>query len=488
MRSAHMITGEYQPVYDEFASIFLVVLAFVYRFGLSHAELGIGRDSFVAKFIVEGSTPIEPLTEEQGKHLERWAKGLFISDGITDEVMSSCRPQQFYLLVPTLFQQTVLADVDLATVKNGLEYLLEPFLLPSLVGAIHWMTTYVWEQTHNDLDKIVEMLKRVTRAPSASVEGQAMHSTIMMIVSQPLARCLRILRRRHPKNTDLEVLIGQADSHSKSLRSNFSPCPELSTWVSAPGSLRHAVQTSLQSLITWSTNVTVNPIQHPPPYNHRQLLIAIQVLGARAVLQILLEEIKARTAPGDPTGTVALDIATTIVCAPMTSSNSPVTIDWPLSPAPIPPRPRGGRLSLRDALNLEFEKATELINTDTLLAESIVRLHRRVEAQLSASNVPPMADLAAAAQMPAILPDLNITGDAQSAVDAAVAVAAHQGTLDFGAGAGAMDLSGADAMGMDLTGDVGTGMDLLGDGGLGTGDDDIFGGLELDDNMDFGLE
>lgn len=488
MCSAHLVTGEYQPVYDEFASIFLVVLAYVYRFGLSHAELGIGRDSFVAKFIAEGSTPIERLTEEQSKHLERWVKGLFNSDGITDEVMSSCRPQQFYLLVPTLFHQTVLAEVDMATVKNGLEYLLEPFLLPSLVGAIHWMTSYAWEQTHNDLDKIVEMLKRVTRAPSASAEGQAMHSTIMMIVSQPLAKCLRILRRRHPKHTDLESLISLADSHSKSLRSNFSPCPELPTWISAPGSLKHAFQTSLQSLITWSTNVTVNPIQHPPPYNHRQLLIAIQILGAKAVLQVLLYEIKSRTAPGDPTGAVALDIATTIVCAPTTSSNSPITLDWALSPAPIPLRPHGGRLSLRDALNLEFEKATDLINTDTLLAESIVRLHRRVEAQLSASNVPPMADLAAAAQMPTILPDLNIPGDAQSAVDAAVAAAAQQGTLDFGTGAGAMDLTGGNGMGMDLTGDVGAGMDLLGDGGLGTGDDDIFGGLELDDTMDFGLE
>jgi mediator of RNA polymerase II transcription subunit 5 len=436
--------------------------------------------------LAEGSqsTPVEQLTEEQNTHLAQWTKGLFDPDGITEEVMSSCRPQQFYLLVPTLFSQTVFACstgvLPLDTVKNGLEYLLEPFLLPSLVGAIHWLTAYVWEQTHgDDLEVVLEILKRVTRVPSASAEGQAMHSAIMTIVSRRLSRCLRTLRRRHPKHADLENLITLAESHSKSLRSNFSPSPEFANWVSAPGSLKHAFQMSLQSLITWSTNVTVNPLQHPPPYNHRQLLITVEILGAEAVLQILLDEVKSRTVPGDPTGAVALDITTTIVCAPTTSTGSGLTLDS---------GPKGGRLSLRDALNLALERAPDIINKDTPLAETIVRLHRRVEAQLSASNVPPMADSAAGAQIPTILPHLNITGDPQSAVDAAVAAAARQSSLDFGSTADAMGLGGNDAMGMDLTGSNGTGLDLLGDGGLGTGDDDIFGGLELDDNMDFGLE
>jgi len=468
--------------------VFLIVLAFVYRFDLSYVELGIARDSFVAKFLAEGSQsiPISQLTEEQAKHLANWTKGLFDPDGITDEVMSSCPPQEFYLLVPTLFNQTVFACssevLPLETVKNGLEYLLEPFLLPSLVGAIHWMTSYAWEQTHNDVDVVVEMLKRVTRPSSASAEGQSMHSTIMMIVSRPLSRCLRNLRRRSSK-WDLDNLIALADTHSKSLRSNFSPCPELSTWVSSPGSLKHAFQTSLQSLITWSTNVTVNPIQHAPPYNHRQLLIATQILGAKAVLQILLDEIKTRTGPTDPTGAVALDIATALVSAPSAAPNSALPIEWALSAAAVPAGSRGGRASLADALAAEFERVPAQLSGDALQAESVVRLQRRVQAQLAAApGGPPIADLAAAAQIPAILPGLAIAGDAQSAVDAAVA-AASQGALDFAAA----DLA-ADAIAMDLGADVvGAEMDLL-DAGLGTADDDIFGSLELDDTMDFGLE
>src|SRR5205814_5563275 len=107
---------------------------------------------------------------------------------------------------------------------------------------------------------------------------------------------------------------------------------------------------------------------------------------------------------------------------------------------------------LRDMLKLECDKATDLINTDAHLTEAIVRLHRLVEAQLSAvDNVAPMTHLAAAAQMPAIISGLSITADA-SAVDAAVAAAAQQ-PLDFSVQA---DLASAgDAVNMDLTGAYG---------------------------------
>jgi mediator of RNA polymerase II transcription subunit 5 len=70
---------------------------------------------------------MEELNEEQQKQLASWIKGLFDTDGIgiTDEVTSSCRPQQFYMLVPTLFSQTVYACTEgilgMEAVKGGLE-------------------------------------------------------------------------------------------------------------------------------------------------------------------------------------------------------------------------------------------------------------------------------------------------------------------------------------------------------------------------------
>jgi mediator of RNA polymerase II transcription subunit 5 len=106
--------GEYQPVYEEFGAILLLLMAFVYRYNLSPADLKIrSADSFVGKLLGKGqfARPLEDLGEQETAHVGGWVHGLFDSDagGLGDELMSSCPPQDFYLLVPTLFQQIVLA-------------------------------------------------------------------------------------------------------------------------------------------------------------------------------------------------------------------------------------------------------------------------------------------------------------------------------------------------------------------------------------------
>lgn len=121
--------GEYQPVYDEFAAILLLVLAFVHRYSLDIHDLGINASSFVAQLLAKGhiSRPLDDLSTAERKYLDDWILGLFNPDGegISDEVMSGCRPQDFYLLLPTIVSQAVTAlssDVlDLKTIKGGLE-------------------------------------------------------------------------------------------------------------------------------------------------------------------------------------------------------------------------------------------------------------------------------------------------------------------------------------------------------------------------------
>ncbi|KAL2133281.1 hypothetical protein VTI74DRAFT_2582 [Chaetomium olivicolor] len=105
--------GEYQPVYEEFGSILLLLLAFVYRYNLSPADLGVrSADSFVGK-LLGGSTEcqlMEELNDKEKSHLNGWIHGLFDTEagGLGDELMASCPPQDFYLLMPTLFHQIVL--------------------------------------------------------------------------------------------------------------------------------------------------------------------------------------------------------------------------------------------------------------------------------------------------------------------------------------------------------------------------------------------
>lgn len=119
--------GEYQPVYDEFGAILLLVLAFVHRHELTYIELGISHNSFIAQLLEQGhlSKTIDELSNEQSNHIGAWIRGLSSSEGISDDLMSSCRPQDFYMLVPTLFNQSVFAcsaDIlGIDTVKGGLE-------------------------------------------------------------------------------------------------------------------------------------------------------------------------------------------------------------------------------------------------------------------------------------------------------------------------------------------------------------------------------
>lgn len=122
--------NEYQPVYEEFGSILLLLLAFAYRYSFTPTELGIrSQDSFVAKLLSRGhlSRPLDELTEQERGHVNGWIHGLFDSEagGLGDELMSSCPPQDFYLLVPTLFLNISLAfgagAISEDTLKGGLE-------------------------------------------------------------------------------------------------------------------------------------------------------------------------------------------------------------------------------------------------------------------------------------------------------------------------------------------------------------------------------
>ena len=71
------------------------------------------------------SKQIEKLSDGEKDNISGWLRGLLDPDGFSDDLMSSCKPQQFYLLVPTLFCQMISACavelLDLDTLKVGLE-------------------------------------------------------------------------------------------------------------------------------------------------------------------------------------------------------------------------------------------------------------------------------------------------------------------------------------------------------------------------------
>lgn len=115
-------------MYDEFGSILLFILTLQKRYDLSPYDLGIADgESFITRLIERGSVPKTPETMSvlENQHFSGWISSLYEMDGIIDDMMSSCSPQDFYLLVPTLFSQSLLACekgvLDFPTLKGGLE-------------------------------------------------------------------------------------------------------------------------------------------------------------------------------------------------------------------------------------------------------------------------------------------------------------------------------------------------------------------------------
>ena len=122
--------GEYQPVYEEFGGILLLVLVFVYRYQLSPADIGLyNPTSATAKIINRAhlGRSLRELSEQDDKHLGGWIHGLFDSEagGLTDDLMSSCMPQDFYMVVAPLFQNIVMAYargvLNDETLRSGIE-------------------------------------------------------------------------------------------------------------------------------------------------------------------------------------------------------------------------------------------------------------------------------------------------------------------------------------------------------------------------------
>ncbi|KAK3378393.1 mediator complex, subunit Med5, partial [Podospora didyma] len=405
--------GEYQPVYEEFGSILLLLLAFAFRYNITIADLGIrSADSFVGRLLSRSylCRPLEELSDHEKSHMNGWIHGLFDSEagGLGDELMASCPPQDFYLLMPTLFHHMVLAlSTSYLTdemLKGGLEYLVDVLLLPSLVPALLFLSNRLWAATEPHGQKaIIKILQLILIPNSISNEAAALLSSVLNIVAKPLEHALRSYQRQVPTSNEIEPLVrALKENLPVSRRTGGTDLNELEPWTSthaAPannaagvatsGGLSAAIRHTVQNLVQWAQQPPLSGM--PTTYTHRQILVALKMLGARYLLHILLEELKAYTESGN--GGVAYDVITAIVCAPDVT-NEAATLTAADGVVPDEAGELGGatqqqrRLTLRGALKAEAEDWKRLQKADLGMAETVVRLHRRVEAQMA---LPPPA-------------------------------------------------------------------------------------------------
>lgn len=298
---------------------------------------------------------------------------------------------------------------------------------------------------------MLRILQLLLSPTQISTEASTMLTSVLNLVAKPLEHSLRTYQRRDPKSVQIEPLLNVLkDSLPLSRRTAGAEHNEIESWSSAHGGgLTAAIRSTIQSFVHWG----LRPDTMPTPYTHRQMLAGIKMLGAKAMLRIIMEEIQVQSNEGN--AAIVFDVATALLCAPDPSQDAQAGVQGLDEAGNVPPAPER-QATIREALKEEAEGFRKVQKRDPAMAEAVVRLHRKVQEQMAPSQVQMLpADLAAPLD--------------DSEVEAAAHAAVAQG-----------DAMQMDAVGLDLMGGV-PGGDLgleTGDGGSFDLGDDIFGGLD----------
>ncbi|KAF3148583.1 mediator complex subunit [Orbilia oligospora] len=428
--------GEYEPVYKEFGYILLLILTIYYRHDLCFSNLGpsITSTSFVPMFIKQcwKDISVEDLGRMGDRHaqLGGWIKALYEGEGMTDEVMQSCKPQEYYSLVPTLMAQTVEAYergvLDMRVLKEGLDYFQLPSLIASEVAIIFWLTDYIWQtmSSQGDISNALRILHTlVTNAPS---EVTQTHKTILAICSHSLERVLKdVLRSEGTANNPSSAIHQQAEQILKHVsssrdwrRTGLPSTSELEGWTKHSGGILGALKSAVQGVVMWSS--TPDLALQPAGWNPRLLYAAWRLLGAKEVVRVLVDEV---VSVGTDVGDVAVDLVANLIVAP-------VVEDWRWKVGEVTGRKEhtsvgnGGVLTLVEALRYLEDDCKLLGGEEQGRSEVVMKLARKVEGMMVASAVGGVGGAAVVGGVvdlaDGVLGDVMVDGDMLMMPDAGV--------------------------------------------------------------------
>lgn len=351
---------------------------------------------------------------------------------------------------------------------------------------------------------VIKILQLILLPSAISNEASAMLASVKKVIAKPLEHALRAYQKRYPKNEDITPLLGSIkDSLPFSRRTGTADVSEVEPWAQAiPSGMSSSIRLTIQALIQWAAPFSLQASLIPAAYTHRQFITGIKLMTAKRVLAVVIAELQSQTVqskaasptgimqPDDPRIQAAYDVAVAIVCGANVTNEPPTQSIEDHEGAPPPELPSISQLlSLREALAMEAQGFQKIQRKDPVMAEIIVRLHRRVEAQ--------MAAMTQAAPMVLQAPDtltLDMDGTAAD-VSLGEAMAAIQAEAGVGMG-GLGDMTGLEGMdGMEglegLGGGGGVGGMGVGDlGDNSAGEADMFGelgGTSLDD-FDWGTD
>jgi mediator of RNA polymerase II transcription subunit 5 len=187
------------------------------------------------------------------------------------------------------------------------------------------------------------------------------------------------------------------------------------------------------------------------------------MVGAKCLLSTILEELKQHTEAGN--GSIAYDVATALICAPDVTNEASLLQSAPmalLDESGQVPAQLQRRIPLRTALKHMAEGWNKIQKSDPSMAEIVVRLYRRVEAQMALPPDP----------QPMLESNLALEVGNASLNDAIAAAAAAADN-----GGDGLTLDTSVDLGLGGAGDLGLTSAANSTGGLDLSEQDIFGGL-----------
>lgn len=352
------IHGESQPIYEEFGSVLLLLLTVKFRLRLSNDDLGLtSKTAFVAQYISSGQAEAiasRQASGDQQKHLRDWIENLYFEEGLSDDVTTSCSPKEFYMMIPTLLHQSMTAfamgKLSQNKLEQGLDYLREPFLLPSLLSAFAWLACAV--QKDSKSAKVI--LQRLVQAPD-NQETKRLHRTILDIAGEIFHKALSY-QPDQTQYTEVLGIVGERTPFSVNL--GFK-AEELTTWSSEQGSIDTFLQRAISDLLAIPSINTFQP---------NLVTAAIELRGPTAVVHNIVTVLTQFSTTHD--FPQFLDVTATIIAS---------TED--------------GKTGLRHALQLLHARLGKFLKMgQTLFAEAIVHLYRRVEMYCNALTSRPGTD------------------------------------------------------------------------------------------------
>lgn len=308
----------FQENYSAFGCIFLLFLLIVKKFDISLSDLisykeDINQPSFCIKYLnnLGSSRQLVQTNSNKEEILNNWMTALFDSGGISDDLMRLSTVQECFEIFPSIFQQAYIGCkqglVDIETVKGGLEYFLQPFLLSTIIGFIFWSENYLWK--NHDVETIVNLLKTLLSPLDLSGESIYIHKVILNNFTKGLyivldqldnspsgtkidPEFLSILRQSTEKDISSSGFF-EYDLHELSTPSTISIKNEDSSLSSSSfvqdkfisSSILEEFHNKFLVLLNWSQSSSI------PKINYQFISNLAHLLGADLILEYFLTQI-----------------------------------------------------------------------------------------------------------------------------------------------------------------------------------------------------